>query len=241
MRIVSPVDHPGSDLGQYPGQTDGLFKDLRRNRVDARRHSFVQNKLTYRLIFPPFERRVLRIYRADLNGQLPAPATLPAGLELKFLRAEDEQHLRQIEGQEHWPEGSLRIAGDVVCLAALCADQVAGFHIIKFGQVLLPFVQAGRIFRPGEAWSEHLSVARDFRGKGVATCLRHRSFEGLRAMGAKRLYGGTSRSNLAELGVARKAGFVEVADVEYVRILHLRSWRCHRAEDDWSTNNWCNR
>src|SRR6185369_7432081 len=97
MRIVSSVDHPGSDLGKYPRQTDGLVKDLRRNRVDARRHSFVQNKLTYRLIFPPFERRVLRIYRADLNNPLPAPATLPAGLELKFLRAEDEQHLRQIE------------------------------------------------------------------------------------------------------------------------------------------------
>jgi len=112
---------------------------------------------------------------------------------------------------------------------------------LTFGLVSLPFVQLQRIFRPGEAWSEQLSVARDFRGTGVGSCLRRRSFEGLRAMGAKRLYGGTSRSNLAALGVARKAGFVEVADVEYVRILHLRSWRCHRAEDDWSTNYWCNR
>jgi GNAT superfamily N-acetyltransferase len=240
MRIVTSVEHPGSDLGQYPRLTDGLVADLRRNPGDARSRSFVQKKVTGRLIFPPFERRVLRIYRADLNGQLSAPATVPAGLEFRFLRAEDEQQLRQIEKQEAWPKGSLSIAKDVVCLAALCADEVVGFHLVKFGQVLIPFVQAERIFRPGEAWSEQLSVARDFLGKGVAACLRRLSIEGLRALGAKRLYGGTRRSNLAALGLARKAGFVDVADVEYVRLLHLRSWRCHRAEDDWSTDCWCN-
>jgi len=240
MRIVSSVDHPGSDLGQYPRLTGGLVTDLRRNPVDARGHSFVQKKLTCRLIFPPFERRVLRIYRADLNGQFPAPATVPAGLEFRFLRAEDEQPLRQIEKLEDWPKGSLSIAEDVFCLAALCADQVVGFHLVKLGQVLIPFVQAERIFRPGEAWSELLSVARDFHGKGVDACLRSLSIEGLRALGARRLYGGTRRSNLAALGLARKAGFVEVADVEFVRLLHLKSWRCHRAEDDWSTDSWCN-
>jgi len=177
-----------------------------------------------------------------LNGDLPSPVAPPDGFEFRLLNADDDLFIRQIESQERWPVGSLkqRIAKENLCLAALCGGLLAGFHLIAFGQVLIPLVNAQRTFRPGDAWSEQLSVAKDFPGKGVASYLRCRIFEELRRCGVKKLYGGTRRSNLTELKVARAAGFVEVADLEYVRILNFKTWHWHRVDEGVSADNWRN-
>ena len=86
------------------------------------------------------------------------------------------------------------------------AHQKLGARLIEFGGWEMP-VQYSSIV------DEHLAVRNEFRRQGIASALRHRIFEQLREIGVKKLYGGTLRSNEPALDLARKLGFVDVADV----------------------------
>ena len=189
-----------------------------------------KKSVAYTLFFPFYERNLYRIYRADLNRIRHLEAESPTGFEFALLRPDDDRYIRQIESQAEWLAGRLKakLEGNGACLAALHGDQVAGFNLIAFGEVFIPLVRLKRRFRAGEAWSEHLAVRNEFRRQGIASALRHRIFEQLREIGVKKLYGGTLRSNEPALDLARKLGFVDVADVAYSRVFNRRKWQYHR-------------
>jgi len=182
------------------------------------------------VLFPFFERTVYRIFRTELHSIRVPEKDPPAGFEFRLLRPDDDSLIQQIENQAEWLAGTLklRMSGRDACVVALHGSEVVGFNLIAFGGVYIPLLHATRKFRSGNAWSEHLAVRADYRRKGIASSLKYRISGELRQCGVKRLYGGSRHTNLPALELARKLGCVEIAEVEYVRIFTIRTWRCHR-------------
>src|ERR1051326_8803139 len=113
MRIDSIIRRSESDPRALPMLAEGLVDDLDRIRPISDRRSTVQREMGSRFVFPLFERRVCRIYRADLSHILPGTPAATDGFEFRLLRREDERQIHELENLGNWPEGTLkaRVAG----------------------------------------------------------------------------------------------------------------------------------
>lgn len=198
----------------------------------------IQDSIAHASLFPFYERRILRVYRADLGRLATAAAPEPAGFEFRILRPDDPVLIPQVEryGEAFLGNVRARIAREAFCLAAVCEDRVVGFNLIGFGRVFLPAVYATQKCRPDAAWSELIYVRSDIRRGGLGSCLRLRSFAELRRRGIRKLYGGTLAHDEAALGFARATGFVEVAEIEYLRLFEGHTWRYRRVMRSDRTN-----
>ena len=171
--------------------------------------------------------RMYRVYRRDLRTALPAEE-VPPGLELRVIGADDAQAIRDIENMEEWLQGAVKerlLRG--LCVAAFDGERVVGFNLIAFDEVYIPLLNMTRRLRPGQAWSEQITVAKDHRKSGLATALRYRVFSELKQRGFRFLYGGTLLTNIASLKSATKVGFRFLADVRYRKVL-TRDYRTYR-------------
>ena len=171
--------------------------------------------------------RTYRIYRRDL-AKLPPAADLPAGIELRVIGPEDTKAIGQIEQMEEWLQGAVaaRLRRGL-CVAAFDGSRVAGFNIVAFHEIFVPLLNMTRRLHQHQAWSEQITVAKDFRKHGLASALRFRVFSELRQRGFRALYGGALTSNIASLKSAQKTGFRFLADVRYRKVLgrEERSYR----------------
>ena len=120
--------------------------------------------------------------------------------------------------------------GDI-CIVALLKGRVIGFNLISFGEVFIPLINFKKVFKQNEAWSEHISVHKDFRKMGLAIELRYRVFDILQKQGIKKLYGGTLKSNVPAIKLARTLGFKDIIDVVYFKVFNFQKWRCIRIKD----------
>lgn len=190
-------------------------------------------KILASLLSPVFTYRVYRIYKVDLKAAQPQEELNPHDITFQVLDANDKHVIEQIETLAEFLRGEVedRIASGDLCLAALHGEQLAGFNLISFGKVFIPLIEQHRVFRQGEAWSVQIAVHKDFRRRGLGTQLRYRIFDELRKRGVKRLYGGTLRSNAANLKLSRKVGLLEFVDVHYVKVLNFRTWRYRRVRE----------
>jgi GNAT superfamily N-acetyltransferase len=171
--------------------------------------------------------RTYRIYRRDLRTEQPA-GEAPPGIELRVIAADDEQAVRDIETMEEWLQGAVKDRlSKGLCVAAFDGERVAGFNVIAFEEITIPLLNMTRRLRPGQAWSEQITVAKEYRKSGLATALRHRIFTELKQRGYRSLYGGTLLTNIASLKSANKVGFRFLADVRYRKVLH-QEYRTYR-------------
>ena len=174
--------------------------------------------------------RTYRIYRRDLRTAQPATEA-PPGIELRVIDADDEQAIRDIETMEEWLRGAVKDRlSKGLCVAAFDGRRVAGFNLIAFKEITIPLLNTIRVLRPRQAWSEQITVAKEYRKSGLATALRHRIFNELKQRGYRALYGGTLLTNIASLKSANKVGFRSVADVRYRKVLH-QEFRAYRRAD----------
>lgn len=174
--------------------------------------------------------RTYRIYRRDLRTAQPA-GEVPPGIELRVIAADDAQAIQDIETMEEWLKGAVkdRLAKGL-CVAAFDGARVAGFNLIAFEEITIPLLNMTRLLRRGQAWSEQITVAKEYRKGGLATALRHRIFTELQQRGYRSLYGGTLLTNIASLKSANKVGFRSLADVRYRKVLN-QEFRTYRRVD----------
>lgn len=209
-------------------QMSSIGKKLRRNFQD---YGLVPTlgKCGLQLLSPVYLSRTFRIYRKNLREPL-AEVRCDQGLRFAEVGLDEGQLLGQIERMEEWLEGRLQelLREGAYCLVLLEGDRLAGFNLVSFREMHMPLVKVRRRLRPFEAWSEQITVGKDFRGKGVATSLRRKMFQNLTARGIRKLYGGTLSSNKANLGLCRKIGLREIADVRFRRIMRSARWRVTR-------------
>ena len=175
------------------------------------------------------ESRTYRIYRIKLDRYVPAELDT-GGFELRLLDQEENSLIDQIEGLEEWLFGEIRekLKTGSICLVALEGEQVAGFNLVSFGEIYMPLVNMTRKFRDNEAWSEQITVSKNFRGRGLAATLRLTVFDVLKDRGVNRFYGGTLPLNLANRKLSKKVGFREIADIRYRRFLNKKTWAFKR-------------
>ena len=185
-------------------------------------------------LFSPFYlHKVYRIYSIRLDqGAQPVPPR--DDFEFRFITVNDSRLIQQIEVQEEWLAGKIesKLESGAICLVALDGETVAGFNVVSFGEVYIPFIRMKRRFRPNEAWSDQVTVSYLYRGRGLGVSLRLRIFEELRLRGIRRLIGGTLPNNHANLALCRKVGLQEVANAHYVRQFGRERWYFKRVRPD---------
>ncbi|HNY26370.1 MAG TPA: hypothetical protein PKH31_03210 [Candidatus Sumerlaeota bacterium] len=185
--------------------------------------SFIFEKRTYCFY-------VRRLTENDLQAPLDPP---PPEIRFHYLQPEDSRWIAQIEKIAEWLRGEIRPKLDrgSLCLIALQGDTVAAFNLISFGTVYIPLLKYDKHFRKDQAWSEHIAVQKPYRQVGLAVSLRKRVFQELYRRGIRKLYGGTLPTNAVALGLARKTGFRQIADVIFYRCFSAKSWQYVRREN----------
>lgn len=210
-----------------------VLRKIQRNLQDHGWRVTIRKSLSY-LLKPFYVECIYRVYGIDLRTK-PSPAQFKSKnlhFETKILSPDDPFAIRQIEKSHEWLENKLahKIRGGGLCLAAYENDKLAGFNLVSFGEVFIPLINRKRAFRTGEAWSEQLTVMKEFRNQGLGSELRYRVFDLLRTRGIRKLYGGTLISNAASLMLARRVGFRAIADVRYRKVLFRETWKFKRVK-----------
>ena len=185
------------------------------------------NKLLLRIFGVIYEKRIYRIYRKELNNISPPKYKISIdNVKFKQIKDNDSVYIKQIEEEAEWLRGELynKIKDGTYCLSALENENVIGFNIIDFGNVFIPLINYNKIFNKNCAWSEHITVKKDYRRKGIADYLRYYVFLELIDREIKWLYGGCLIDNLPSLNLARKLGFRELADIEYIKKIGFKKW-----------------
>jgi GNAT superfamily N-acetyltransferase len=212
----------------YPLRTGGkkltawtrlIYRKIRRNLLDnGVGRTFM--KIVGAVFSPVVYRRTYVLYRADLLRIKP---TEPQRSHYTFrsLCSEDVSYVKQLPCMEEWLQGRPEpLLGDgEMCIAVLTGDRVIAFNLIAFNLLQLPVVHFARQLRSKEAFSEQISVAKEYRGKGIGTALRREVFRVLREKGIHYLYGGTDIHNLANLTLMKKVGFKCIAYIVFVKVL----------------------
>ncbi len=204
---------------------DVWIRKVRRNFEDQGIGTVVQRAIAFALS-PVYEQRTYRLYRINLRAYSQQHSSGLEEIEFRLLSPADTEAIREIEHLSEWLRGTLasRIEKGAICLAAIENGRVSGFNLISFGDVAMPLIHLNRRFRRDEAWSEQISVSKDFRKKGLGAELRYRIFEELRKRGYRKLYGGALIDNAPSLKLARRVGFQEFVDIQYRRLLGWSRW-----------------
>ncbi len=208
---------------------NGLARKIRRNFQDYGLRITIDKTFAY-LLRSIYFRQIYRIYRIDLETTAPRASVSNYNFSFEILTARNVDMISQIENIAEWLRGRLTeaILEGQLCLVALDGKQVAGFNLINFDRATLVLVNMEKELRKGTAWSEHIAVKKEFRKTGLGSELRFRIFEELKERGIRRLYGGTLRSNIASLSLARSVGFKEIGDVHYSKFFSFQKWRYKR-------------
>lgn len=205
-----------------------MIKKIRRN-VNDYGLRVTLNKSMACLLKLFYENRTYRIYVKDLEKPTDFPSR-DDGFTYKIIDADDDHFIRQIEDMEEWLHGRVKnkLQEGALCLAATDGATVAGFNLVSFEEGCLPLIYFRKKLRPRTAWSEQITVHKNYRGKRLASTLRARMFEVLKKRGIRKFYGGAQVANIASLKLTRKVGFVEFADMQYRKVLTRKSLNCRR-------------
>jgi len=202
------------------------IKKVKRNFQDFGIRAVFAKGVQY-LLKSVYANRSYRIYCRDLCA-LQWSQVRPAGIEFKIVDKSDIQVIGQIEDMEEWLHGMLpEIMSHGLCVAAFDGSQVVGFNLIAFQRVYISLLNMKKRLKPHQAWSEQITVLKEYRKQGLASALRYHVFSELKQRGIRLLYGGALVSNIPSLKSAEKVGFRFIADVQYRKVL-TRECRTYR-------------
>lgn len=219
-------------MGLVSIRTSVLTRKLQRNLEDYGWPVTVKKSLAYLLALIYFH-QIYRIYKIKLDTAKPRKDFDKPDFAFRIVTAQDADMIAQVESIAEWLRGDLkdRIVAGQLCLVALHREKVVAFNLISFDRTFMRLVNLRKRLRQGNAWSEHITVQKQFRKMGLASQLRQRLFDELKKRGIRRLYGGTLRFNLASLNLARSVGFKEIIDIHYRRFFFFESWQYERVRD----------
>lgn len=201
-----------------------FYRKFKRNWQD---HGFVAalGKSTTFLFKFAIEKKSYRLYKINLEKWQPVEIENEP-FQFRLVEPEETDILEQIVNIEEWLDGLLldKLKNGAICLVALQDRTVAGFNIVGFGKAEMPLINYQHQFRPLQAWSQQISVSKDFRRMGLAKKLRLNIFKILKERGTKKFYGGALASNTPSLKLAEKVGFSEFVEITYTKILFKKFW-----------------
>lgn len=207
-----------------------LIRKFKRNLNDYGFFIAVKKMFTY-----PFEKIYKRkdylIYKKDLRKYAPNEKTNPL-FEYKFYEGNDinEQIVKQILALEEWLIDKLNfiLKHGGLCVVALDKDKVAGFNLVSFNEVYMPLLELNKKFRNNQAWSEQITVSKDYRKQGLGSILRYKMFNELKNRGYRVLYGGTMWDNWSNIELSKKVGFEIFVKVSFKRLFSKKRYTYRR-------------
>ncbi len=204
------------------------LKKIRRNFTDYGLCITVKKSLAT-LLCSVYENTSYRVYMINLNEHIGLQSK-NNNFAFKLINVHDNDLINQIEDIEEWLQDRVKAKvqkGDL-CLIALDGQTVAGFNIVSLKDGKMPLVHFKRKLRTHEAWSEQISVHKNYRGQKLASNLRIRMFLLLKERGITKFYGGAQISNTASLNLAKRVGFKEIATIQYKKLFSKKNLHCTR-------------
>jgi len=207
-----------------------LFKKFRRNLNDYGFFIATKKMITY-----PFEKiyrsKDYLIYKKDLREYVPNEKT-NLSFEYKFYDNLnlDKKVVHQILSMEEWLTDKMEsiIKHGGLCVVAFDGGKVAGFNLVSFKQVNIPLIELDRKFRVDQAWSEQITVSKDYRKHGLGSILRYKMFNELKERGFRAIYGGTMWDNWSNIELSKKVGFEIFVKVSFKRLFKNKKYTYHR-------------
>ena len=207
-----------------------LLKKFRRNAAD---YGFLI--ASKKMILYPFakiyKKKDYLIYKKDLQSYFPNEKT-NLSFEYKFFDGHNinEKILEQILAMEEWLQGKIEdiIKNGGLCVVALDGENIAGFNLVSFNEVYMPLVEIRKNFKKHQAWSEQITVSKNYRKQGLGSILRYKMFNELKARGYKCLYGGTMWDNWSNIELSKKVGFEIFLKISFKRLFNNKKYIYHR-------------
>jgi hypothetical protein len=201
-----------------------VIKKFIRNSRDYGVYAAIVKSVGY-ILSPLFALRTYRIYSLEIDRFKGLPCR-DSQFRYISVSLDDKTIIRQIEEMEEWLSGQLmeKIRTGSLCIAALDKNIVAGFNLVSFNDAQIPLLCKVQHLKSDEAWSDQISVNREYRKSGLGTDIRCQVIEELKRRGIKTLSGGTLTTNISSLMLARRVGFVELVDVRFFRILNYQKY-----------------
>ena len=207
------------------------------NRMGILKRKFLRNINDYGLwislkkiagfsLNPFYQKKAFILYKINIEAT-PKRTSPKNGLVFKLLKPEDTIFINQIEEMEEWLEGKVKpklLAGGM-CMAVIQNDRLIGFNLASLGEGFIPLLKLKVITRPDEAWSEQITIHKDYRREGLGSELRNRFYVELRKKGIKALYGHRQEFNITSEKSARRYISKYMVKAEYLSFLHYQRLR----------------
>lgn len=207
-----------------------LLKKFKRNLCDYGFLIAAKKMILYPLT-DFYKRKDYLIYKKDLQTYIPCSKT-NSSFEYRLYDQfnMDDKILNQILEMEEWLFNKMEfiMQHGLLCVVALDGEKVAGFNIVSFNEVNIPLIELNRKFREHQAWSEQITVSKDYRKKGLGSILRYKMFNELKERGYKSLYGGTMWDNWSNIELSKKVGLEIFLKVSFKRLLKKKKYTYHR-------------
>lgn len=204
---------------------NNLLNKILRNTRDYGPFATLLKSLSF--LMKPFYQSVhYRIYCIELE-KVQRNKVEKKGFHFEIIKSNSYDKLAQILEMEEWLHKILnkKIAKKCLCLSVSKKAEIIGFNLISLDEAYIPLIQQKWHLDGTEAWSDQISVKKEYRKSGIATNLRYFAFGELKRRGVKRFYGGALLGNEASLKLARKTGFKEIADIHFQKILGYKKWQ----------------
>ncbi len=199
-----------------------IQRKFNRNLEDYGRRIAIHKTFAY-LLKPIFSNIIYYLYELDLSNTFKPQADLQfPNYTFKLLSSKDSDPILQIENMEEWLKGTLSEKlknNNAFCLAIFDDEKVIGFNYAVVGEGSIPLLHLKVILGPTEAWSEQISISKDYRRKGLANILRHHFYTELKQRGITALYGHRQEFNTASRHSAKKFTSNIMAKVKYQKIV----------------------
>lgn len=204
------------------------YKKIYRNFIDYG-FSVTAKKSISHLLGALYSNKTYRLYRIDINN-IDHEIEAHKHLTVSRVSYDDSATINEIEIMEEWLKGKLRhkIVSGSHCYVCRYDEQLAGFMLISFGLVYVPLIFLYRYFRKTHAWSEQITVKREYRSLGVSTYLRKFVFNILSDFGTTRLYAGTLLSNKKPIRISGAITYHLIADIHMERRLTYYTYQLKR-------------
>jgi len=203
-----------------------LVRKFKRNLNDYGFFIAVKKMFLYPLT-DIYKKKDIYVYKKDLIQYEPVEKSNPS---FKYVFFKKENMTKDVFNQvlviEEWLIDKLDFILDNqgICLAAMDGEAVAGFNLVSFNEVYIPLVELTRTFRKNQAWSEQITVRKEYRKKGLGSILRYKMFNELKARGNKSLYGSTMTDNISNIELSKKVGFEIFAKISFRRLLNRKKY-----------------
>lgn len=203
-----------------------LIRKFKRNLVDYGFFIAVKKMVLYPFM-DIYKEKAYLIYKKDLVKYEPSNRNNPS-FNFKFIEKSNmnKNYLDQILEMEEWliDKADFIFNNGGLCLVALDKDNVAGFNLVSFNEVYMPLIELTRRFRSHQAWSEQITVRKEYRSKGLGSILRYKMFDELKARNYTALYGGTMWDNWSNIELSKKVGFVIFLKIKFKRIFKNKKY-----------------